>query len=251
MGSFINWCTVTHRGQPYTPGMQNAEIELKFPVASLRHLEQSLHALGFLIETPRTFESNTLYDTPERTLRERGELLRVRTYGTRNVVTHKRHPDQEDPASIYKVRIETESEVTDGEALAEIFTRLGYAPAFRYEKFRTEYSDPHSDGHAVVDETPIGIYAELEGPTNWIDRTLAGLGVDPGHLHHRQLRSAVPHLERAHRQRRREPYLRRNRGSRACTVKQIRRRFLHQGATKKHTKRPLRTPSQEPLSCQT
>jgi adenylate cyclase class 2 len=32
----------------------------------------------------------------------------------------------------------------------------------------------------VLDETPIGIYAELEGPTYWIDRTLEELGVSVG-----------------------------------------------------------------------
>ena len=159
--------------------MQAAEIELKFPVASLSSLERRLRELGFHMDTPRTFESNTLYDTPERTLKERGELLRVRHYGNKAVVTHKRHPDEEDLGSMYKVRVETESEVADGAALAEVFTRLGYGPAFRYEKFRSEYSDPDGIGHAVIDETPIGIFAELEGPTGWIDRTLAALGVDP------------------------------------------------------------------------
>jgi len=27
------------------------------------------------------------------------------------------------------------------------------------------------EGHCVVDETPIGNFAELEGPPEWIDRT--------------------------------------------------------------------------------
>ena len=76
------------------------------------------------------------------------------------------------------MRIETESEVADAAALADIFGRLGYVPAFRYEKFRREYAQPEFEsGHLVVDETPIGIYAELEGPTEWIDRTLGALGI--------------------------------------------------------------------------
>jgi adenylate cyclase class 2 len=33
--------------------------------------------------------------------------------------------------------------------------------------------------HLVIDETPIGDYAELEGPPAWIDETLAKLVVDP------------------------------------------------------------------------
>ena len=158
--------------------MQAAEIELKFRVHSQSTLERRLAELGYHLDTARTLERNTLYDTPDRALRTRGELLRVREYGGRATVTHKRHPEQEDPASRYKVRIETESEVTDGAALAEIFCRLGYGPAFRYEKYRSEYSHPSYEGaHVVLDETPIGTFAELEGPTAWIDHTLADLGV--------------------------------------------------------------------------
>jgi len=158
--------------------MMSAEIELKFRVDSLPALERQLPLLGFHLETPRTFEQNTLYDTPDRSLKARGEILRVRQYGGRWVVTHKRHPEEEDTASIYKVRIETESEVADGAALAEMFTRLGFGPAFRYEKYRTEYAE--GDGYLVLDETPIGVFAELEGPTQWIDRQLEALAVDPG-----------------------------------------------------------------------
>ncbi|WP_041597524.1 class IV adenylate cyclase [Granulicella tundricola] len=161
--------------------MQSAEIELKLPVDDLQALHDKLDELGFQVDTPRTFEQNTLYDTPDRSLKAGGQLLRVRQYGDKFVVTHKRHPDDEEPDSFYKVRIETESEVADGPALAEIFTRIGYGPTFRYEKYRTEYSHRDAPGaHLVVDETPIGNYAELEGPTGWIDRTLNALGVDPG-----------------------------------------------------------------------
>ena len=158
--------------------MQIAEIELKFRVGSLEGLERRLRAIGFQVDTARTFESNTLYDTPERTLKGRGELLRLRQYGERQVMTHKRHPDDEEEGGRYKVRIETETSVDDASALAEVFTRLGYGPVFRYEKYRSEYSDPAQDGaHMVVDETPIGVFAELEGPTGWIDQTLAALEV--------------------------------------------------------------------------
>jgi adenylate cyclase class 2 len=159
--------------------MQATEIELKFRVASLPRLEARLHSLGFLLETPRTFESNTLYDTPDRQLKMRGELLRIRRYGSRKVVTHKRHPDVEAEGTLYKVRIETESEVADADALAEIFTRLGYGPSFRYEKYRSEWCHPaETTAHLVLDETPIGDFAELEGPAAWIERTLAELAID-------------------------------------------------------------------------
>jgi adenylate cyclase class 2 len=163
---------------PYTSGMHSAEIELKFPVSRLEDLEQRLAELGFRLDTPRTLETNILYDTPDRSLRMKGQLLRMRQYGDRAIVTHKRHPDDEDMESPYKVRIETESEVVDGEALAEVFVQLGFEPAFQYEKYRREYSHPRAvAGHVVIDETPIGIYAELEGPPGWIDQTLVALGI--------------------------------------------------------------------------
>jgi adenylate cyclase class 2 len=168
--------------------MQAPEIELKFPVADPTAFQSMLPALGFRLDTPRTFEQNTLYDTPTRSLRDQRQLLRLRQYGALWTVTHKRQPDQigEGDTMRYKVRIETEAHVDDGDAMAEIFLRLGHGPVFRYEKFRTEWSKPiagqagETTGHLVVDETPIGTYAELEGPPDWIDDSLIQLGVDPG-----------------------------------------------------------------------
>jgi adenylate cyclase class 2 len=184
--------------------MQNAEIELKFPIDDLELLQSRLPALGFQLETPRTFEQNTLYDTPARSLRELKQILRIRQYGPVWTVTHKRRPHPAadtrfDPAPRYKVRIETETRIDDGAALASLFEQLGYIPVFRYEKYRTEWShtpspieramvaaaSPPSDAplnptfHLVLDETPIGNYAELEGPPAWIDATVSALGIDP------------------------------------------------------------------------
>ncbi|MCL2660731.1 MAG: class IV adenylate cyclase [Acidobacteriaceae bacterium] len=163
--------------------MQQAEIELKFPVSDAAALESRLSGLGFQLVTPRSFEHNTLYDTPARDLRGRHEILRVRRYGETWTVTHKRANGQPDSESRYKVRIETETAVADGEAIGLIFEQLGLIPVFVYEKYRTEWSafdaDTGTVPHLVLDETPIGIYAELEGPPAWIDRMVAALGVDP------------------------------------------------------------------------
>lgn len=159
----------------YTDAMQAAEIELKFSVRDIRALRSAARALGFRLVTERTFESNVLYDTADRQLRARTEILRLRHYGERCIVTHKRMADGGDGDLRYKTRIETESAVEDCDALAEIFTHLGYGPVFRYEKFRTEWE--MGDGHLVLDETPIGVWAELEGQPMWIDAMLEKLGV--------------------------------------------------------------------------
>ncbi len=153
------------------------EIEVKFPVPDPATLTRRLLGAGFHEETPRTFERNILYDTPDRRLRSQTTILRVRKYGSRWVVTHKCLPQNNDPTARHKHREETETQVEDGEAMGRIFAQLGFQPAFIYEKWRTEFSD--ATGHCVLDETPIGFYAELEGPPAWIDTTGRKLGVDP------------------------------------------------------------------------
>ena len=157
--------------------MSSVEIEVKFRVADIATLDHQLAALGFKRVTPRTFERNVLFDTPERSLRAQQSILRIRQYGERWVVTHKCLPRDHDPAAPHKHRVETETGVEDGEAMTAIFEQLGLKPAFIYEKWRTEYAD--ATGHCVIDETPIGVFAELEGPESWIDATGQRLGVDP------------------------------------------------------------------------
>ena len=156
--------------------MQSVEIEVKIRVADGASLETQLRQLGFHCETPRTFERNILFDTPTRTFRNKRQILRLRQYGDKWIVTHKQLTANDEPDAPHKRRMETESAVEDGEAISHIFAILGYQPAFIYEKWRTEWSD--GTGHCVVDDTPIGLYAELEGPSEWIDATLERLHVD-------------------------------------------------------------------------
>jgi adenylate cyclase, class 2 len=153
------------------------EVEVKFRVSDPGALRRNLLAAGFHEETPRTFERNILYDTPDRRLRSQQTILRVRKYGDRWIVTYKCLPHNHDPDARHKHREETETKVQDGEAMGHIFAQLGYSPTFVYEKWRTEFAD--STGHCVLDETPVGFYAELEGPPAWIDATGRKLGVDP------------------------------------------------------------------------
>lgn len=151
------------------------ETEIKFRIDDLPALQQRLQAIGFRLQTPRAFESNVLYDTPDRQMRARTEILRIRHYQGRWMLTHKRLPTTGPGEDVHKHRIETETEVADGNALAEVFLSLGLIPAFRYEKWRAEWTD--GEGHCVLDETPIGNFAELEGPPAWIDRIAESIGV--------------------------------------------------------------------------
>ena len=147
------------------------EVEIKFLVDDVRALQGKLRAAGFRQITRRTHEMNTLYDDRAQSLRSRGELLRIRKYGERWLLTHKAKA----VAGRHKTRTETETQVAEGEKLAAILLALGFAPSFRYEKFRSEWTD--GKGHVVVDETPIGNVSEIEGPPRWIDATARMLGV--------------------------------------------------------------------------
>lgn len=149
------------------------EVEIKFLVPDLKALTRRLRAAGFHIVTRRTHEMNVLYDLPGQPLRCRGEVLRLRQYGRQWTFTHK----SAGTVGRHKSRAEIETQVDDGAKLHGILRSLGFAPSFRYEKFRTEWSD--GQGQVVVDETPIGNVAEIEGRPRWIDHTARLLGVGP------------------------------------------------------------------------
>jgi adenylate cyclase class 2 len=104
-------------------------------------------------------------------LRQRKELLRLRKYGSLWTLTHK----SKKQIGRHSSRQELETSVSDGKKMESILCALGYAPSFRYEKFRAEWTD--GKGQLVVDETPIGNFCEIEGPPRWIDATAKKLGV--------------------------------------------------------------------------
>jgi adenylate cyclase class 2 len=147
------------------------EIEIKFLVQDPKALEPQLRGLGFRRVTPSTHEVNTLYDLPGQKLRRKGELLRLRKYGETWRLTHKARAK---PGK-YKSRTELETTVSDGHQMDGLLRALGYRPVFVYEKYRSEWSD--GKGHVVLDHTPIGDIAEIEGAPRWIDRIAGDLGV--------------------------------------------------------------------------
>lgn len=150
------------------------EIEVKFRVADLRKLDRQLRAAGFRLVTRQAHEVNTLYDLPGEVLRSRKQLLRLRKYGSSWKLTHK----SGGKTGRHSSRVELETGLEDGKAMDAILRALGYAPSFRYEKFRAEWTDKDKKGQIVVDETPIGNFCEIEGPPRWIDATARKLGVN-------------------------------------------------------------------------
>jgi|ERR1019366_5307181 adenylate cyclase class 2 len=147
------------------------EVEIKFQIADRKALEEKLLQTGFREKTASTHEMNILYDFPGLALRKKGQLLRIREFGGKWKVTHK----AKGVAGKHKSRRETETSVGDGEHLSTIFAALGLKPAFRYEKFRAEWTD--GKGEVVLDHTPIGEFGEIEGEPDWIDHVARLLGV--------------------------------------------------------------------------
>lgn len=147
------------------------EVEIKFRIESLSALTGALRRAGFTQITRSTHEMNSLYDLPSQDLRKRGEVLRLRKYGSTWVLTHK----AKGKPGRHKLRVELETEVINGQQADAILHALGFAPTFRYEKYRAEWTD--GIGHVVLDKTPIGTFGEIEGPPRWIDGTARALGI--------------------------------------------------------------------------
>jgi adenylate cyclase class 2 len=171
------------------PRPTHREIEVKLPVSDIRALVRKLRNLG-ATNRGRVFEQNTLYDTPDSALRRTRRLLRLRVEtparaewsraGSRQcVITSKAPPEstrskRSRPKSRYKERLERETSVSHSEPWPQILTSLGLRSSFVYEKFRTSFRLPGL--HLDLDETPAGIFLELEGSAKAINRIAKSLG---------------------------------------------------------------------------
>ena len=148
------------------------EIEIKLAVPDLGKARRLLRSQGFHVKKRRVFERNIIFDHPGSPLRTSGRMLRLREAGGEFTLTYKGPGGAGGP---HKSREELEVMLPDAEQFALILERLGYAPIFEYQKFRTEY-EKGRHGVVTVDETPIGDYMEVEGAPDWIDKTAAALG---------------------------------------------------------------------------
>ena len=166
------------------------EIEVKLaltgpPADARRRIESA----GAACTEERVFEENCLYDDAALSLSRSGGTFRLRRWTParsgagsrperelsgpqRGLLTFKgKAPAGE---SRYKIRPETETVVDDADALDTILEQLGYRIAWRYQKYRTTF---HAGALEVcLDETPIGLFVELEGEAEDIDAFAAALG---------------------------------------------------------------------------
>ena len=168
---------------------KNQEVEIKLQVTDIGALRRRLKQLHARMDVPRTYESNTLYDTTKKNLARKGQLIRFRTEqpspsSDRSkpvrpaafILTYKGPAKSSKAQKRFKVREEVEVNVS-GDGIIHILAAMGLRPIFRYEKFRTTYTLPGIRNLKIeVDETPIGIFLELEGAPSAIDRAARRLG---------------------------------------------------------------------------
>lgn len=149
-------------------------MEIKLRVEKPEQVRRALQSAGGRRIT-RVHERNTLLDTADSRLAREGKLLRVRWNGRRAMLTFK--APAAGGSGTYKVRRELESPLGDPELMMKVLAGLGFRPRFRYEKYRTSFrlrGLPRL--HVEWDETPIGVFLELEGPPRAIDAAARRLG---------------------------------------------------------------------------
>jgi adenylate cyclase, class 2 len=157
-------------------GPIETEVKIPFPAGAGKAV-LLIEERGYRVCSPRTLESDQVFDRPDRELRQSGQLLRLRSAGDRWTLTYK-GPAQS--ATRYKSREEIETACSSSDGMVRILAKLGYTPSWRYEKYRTAFramlASTSEPGTVFLDETPMGVFLELEGPEDWIDSTAVHLG---------------------------------------------------------------------------
>ena len=148
----------------------SVEREIKLRFDSADEARAAVLAAGCTPLHGRRLQGDSLLDTDDEQLRRRRCVLRVRVENGKSRVTFK-GPVQ---PSVMKLREEQETLVGDGEVLLTIFSELGLHIWFRYEKYREEFS--HEDVIVAIDETPVGVFVEIEGGEQGIEAMAALLG---------------------------------------------------------------------------
>jgi len=172
------------------------ETEIKLAVRDIKAFERKVKKLGgkpVKAGNSRVHELNVIFDTPDGGLAKHGQLLRIRTESVqgagkketprRVMLTFKQPAVRalDDTGSRFKIREETEVEIADAAMLRKIFEGLGLRGWFSYEKYRTTWKLGAATRWAKdllieLDETPAGVFVELEGSPDAIDKAAEALG---------------------------------------------------------------------------
>jgi len=146
------------------------EREIKLRFESAEQAREAVLAAGATPLLGRRLQEDALLDTEDESLRRRRCVLRIRMEQGKSRITFKGPVQPSD----MKLRDEFETVIGDGALLLHIFEELGFHVWFRYEKYREEFS--HEDVTVAIDETPVGVFVEIEGSEHGITSMAEALG---------------------------------------------------------------------------
>jgi adenylate cyclase class 2 len=146
------------------------EREIKLRFSSVAEAREAILRTGATPVRGRRLQEDCLLDAADDRLRRERCVLRIRMEAGRSLLTYK-GPVQ---PSRWKLREERETIVSDGETMLYVLERLGFSVWFRYQKYREEFGA--TDAVIALDETPIGIFVEIEGSETTITELAAALG---------------------------------------------------------------------------
>ena len=143
------------------------EIEVKFYLQDLAAFRQRLLSAGAFLTQPRVKEINLRFDTPQKDLSQKAQVLRLRQ-------DEAAHLTFKGPGALeggVLSRQEIEFEVSDFAAARRFLEALGYRIFTTYEKIRENFT--LAGVQVSLDEMPFGNFTELEGPNPEAIRKLA------------------------------------------------------------------------------
>lgn len=143
------------------------EIEVKFYLQDLAAFRQRLLSAGAFLTQPRVKEINLRFDTPQKDLSQKAQVLRLRQ-------DEAAHLTFKGPGALeggVLSRQEIEFEVSDFAAARRFLEALGYRVFTTYEKIRENFT--LAGVQVSLDEMPFGNFTELEGPNPEAIRKLA------------------------------------------------------------------------------
>ena len=154
------------------------EVKIRVSEEGLSSIRVKLRELGFLQKAERAKEENLLFDFSSGKLTESGSALRLRRYGSKQLLTFK-GPRIEDAR--LKIREEIETGIDDFVVMRRILESLGMSTCFEYGKYREKFrlSDGTREVEVCIDETPVGCFVEIEGSASSIEEVAHALGWTP------------------------------------------------------------------------
>ena len=156
--------------------MAKTEKQVKYKINNFDYISKRLIEIeaifigGFMEKTIR-------YDNDDLKYSNNGIFIRTKS-GMKNVLTLKEIPTDSSNTSFE--RITTEIEVDNINKIGYILEKIGLTKKFIMEKYRLFFKYDNVD--ILIDELPFGIYLEIKGEDNEINRVTKMLNIDEADL---------------------------------------------------------------------